>query len=137
MRILNVRVLPGPNVYISKPVLVALFDLEGLTERESNQFPGFVDRLLAALPGLRDHHCAKGKPGGFVERLHGGTYFGHIVEHTALELCGLAGAPAFFGRTVYAGAPGRYDIIMEYRNELAAEYLLRTAASFIDALARR
>src|SRR5437764_7402456 len=107
MRIEHIRALPGPNIYIYRPVLRARIELEDLTEKETNQFPGFVERLLACVPGLRTRHCAKGAPGGFVERLNGGTYFGHTVEHVAIELCHLAGAGANFGRTVYADAPGR------------------------------
>lgn len=63
MKILDVRFIPGPNIYVSKPILVARVDLEELTERESNEFPGFVDRLIEHLPGVTDHHCAKGMPG--------------------------------------------------------------------------
>src|SRR5207237_397655 len=82
----HIRPLPGPNIYLDRPVLRARIELEDLTERESHQFPGFVNRLLARVPGLRGHHCAKGEPGGFVERLYGGTYFSLTVEHVALEL---------------------------------------------------
>src|SRR4051812_3501375 len=132
MRIETIRALPGPNIYVDRPVLRARIELEDLTEKESNEIPGFVERLLARVPGLRNHHCAKGEPGGFVERLHGGTYFGHTVEHVALELSHAVGVGANFGRTVYAGAPGRYDIIMEYRNEAAARFLLRVAMGLVD-----
>ena len=83
MRIEMVRALPGPNVYLHRPVLHARIDLEGLAETESVEFAGFNDRLLALLPGLREHHCGLERPGGFVERLRGGTYFGHVVEHVA------------------------------------------------------
>ena len=34
-------------------------------------------------PGLAEHHCAAGAPGGFVSRMRGGTYFGHVTEHVA------------------------------------------------------
>src|SRR3954470_9365035 len=105
MRIENIRALPGPNIYVDRPALITRIELEDLTEKESYEVPGFVGRLLALLPGLHDHHCAKGAPGGFIERLHGGTYFGHTVEHVALELTEAAGAPAHFGKTLYAGAP--------------------------------
>src|SRR5947209_9315703 len=122
MRIEFIRALPGPNIYVYRPVLQVRIELEELTEKESIDFPGFVERLLARLPGLHDHHCAKGAPGGFIEPLHGGTYFGHTVEHVALELSHLAGVAVNFGRTVYAGAPGRYDILTEYGNEPVAGY---------------
>jgi cyanophycin synthetase len=136
MKLGSVRALPGPNVYVSRPVLQARIELEDLTEKETTDFPGFSERLLAQLPGLREHHCAKGAPGGFVERLRGGTYFGHVVEHVTLELGGLVGAAGNFGRTVYAGAAGRYDMIMEYRNEPAMRFLLPVAVALVEALLR-
>ena len=42
-----------------------------------------------------------------------GTYFGHVTEHVALELSGLAGRDVHLGRTMWAGADGRYDVMME------------------------
>ncbi|WP_200207836.1 cyanophycin synthetase [Micromonospora coerulea] len=113
MRILSVRRLRGPNVYLDRPVQVARVALGDLTERESNHFAGFPDRILDAFPGLADHHCAAGEPGGFVTRLHGGTYFGHVVEHVAIEMSHLIGRPVSFGRTVYAGEAGLYDVLIE------------------------
>src|SRR5690348_14855673 len=100
MKIRSIRTLAGPNVYSRHPVLVMKLDLEELAGRESFEIPGFVDRLLAFLPGLGEHHCALGRPGGFVERLRGGTYFGHTVEHVALELSSLAGMEMTRGKTV-------------------------------------
>ena len=101
MRIETIRTLAGPNVYSHRPVLLMRLDLEDLYERESYEPSGFVERLLTLLPGLREHHCSKGYAGGFVERLHEGTYFGHTVEHVTLELAGLAGCSATHGKTRY------------------------------------
>jgi cyanophycin synthetase len=42
-----------------------------------------------------------------------GTYFGHVVEHVALELSALAGRDVHLGRTMWAGADGRYDVMTE------------------------
>ncbi|GMA50542.1 hypothetical protein GCM10025857_18990 [Alicyclobacillus contaminans] len=134
MKILSVRHVEGPNVYIRKPVLIARIDLEELAERESYEFPGFVDHLLRTLPGLRDHHCAKGEPGGFVERLYGGTYFGHIVEHVAIELAHCSGLSVHFGKTVYAGGVGLYDVVMECQVYPAQAWLLEQAMLWVDRL---
>ncbi|MBX6395785.1 MAG: ATP-grasp domain-containing protein, partial [Alicyclobacillaceae bacterium] len=134
MKILDVRFIPGPNIYVAKPVLVARVDLQDLTERESNEFPGFIERLTECLPGLVNHHCAKGAPGGFVERLQEGTYFGHIVEHVTLELTDRIEAPAYFGKTLYAGRPGLYDVVMECHAPEAMTHLLRTAVDLVRAL---
>lgn len=134
MKIGEIRALPGPNIYNHKPVLLMKLYLEELTEKESYEIPGFIDRLLSLLPGVHDHHCAKGRPGGFIERLYGGTYFGHIVEHVALELTELAGIPAFYGKTLYAGGPGIYDVVVEFKAEQGTRYLLKTAVQLVDAL---
>jgi cyanophycin synthetase len=133
MKIEGIRTLSGPNVWLHRPVLVMLLDLEALTERESRELPGFNERLLEALPGIHEHHCAKGRPGGFVERLRDGTYFGHIVEHVALELSEAAGIPVNFGKARYAGRPGLYNVIVEYKSEAGMRYLLRAAVELIEA----
>src|SRR3954452_1726708 len=86
IRIESIRTITGPNVISHNPVLVMRLDLEDLTGKESYELPGFVDRLIAALPGIHEHVCGRGHAGGFIERLREGTYFGHIVEHVALEL---------------------------------------------------
>jgi cyanophycin synthetase len=136
MRIENIRTLSGPNVYSHRPVLIMRLDLEGLTDKESLAVAGFNERLVALLPGLNEHHCAQGRPGGFVERLQTGTYFAHITEHVALELSEPAGIPAYFGKARYAGAPGRYNIVVEYKSEEGMRYLLRTAGELVEALVR-
>ncbi|HEY0001629.1 MAG TPA: cyanophycin synthetase, partial [Actinoplanes sp.] len=113
MKIETVRRLRGPNVYLSRPAMVARMRLDELTGRETSEVTGFAERLLRALPGLAEHHCAAGAPGGFVSRLRGGTYFGHVTEHVCIELSLLIGREISFGRTVSAGEPGRYDVIIE------------------------
>jgi len=65
VRLINLRRLNGPNIYTSRPVTVARLDLEELTGQETTGAEGFAARLLALLPGLADHHCAAGEPGGF------------------------------------------------------------------------
>ncbi len=113
MKIENLRRLRGPNVYLSRPALVARLRLDELAGRETCDSTGFAERLLRALPGLTEHHCSAGAPGGFVSRLRGGTYFGHVTEHVCIELSQLIGRDVSFGRTVYTGDPGRYDLIIE------------------------
>ena len=113
MKIEFLRRLRGPNVYLSRPAVVARIQLAELAGRETCDVPGFTERLLRALPGLAEHHCAAGAPGGFVSRLRGGTYFGHVTEHVCIELSQLIGRDVNFGRTVATGEPGVYDVILE------------------------
>jgi cyanophycin synthetase len=136
MRIEGIRTIAGPNVWTHKPVLVMRLNLEELAGRESNEFGDFNERLLARLPGAREHHCALGRPGGFVERLEEGTYFGHIVEHVALELSEGAGIPVNMGKTRQADEPGIYNVIVEYRAEEGMRYLLGVAVELVEALLR-
>lgn len=134
MRIGGIQAMRGPNIFNHKPVLLMKLYLEELTEKESYEVPGFIDRLQSLLPGVHDHHCAMGRPGGFIERLYGGTYFAHIVEHVALELTELAGIPAYYGKTLYANARGLYDVVVEYKAEQATRYLLQRAVELVQTL---
>ncbi|HEX2319498.1 MAG TPA: cyanophycin synthetase [Streptosporangiaceae bacterium] len=113
MRLEHMRHLGGPNIFGTKPVSLARIELDELTCKETTDLPGFAERLLELLPGLREHHCAAGRPGGFIDAMSHGTYFGHVAEHVALELSGLAGRDVHLGRTMWAGADGRYDLMME------------------------
>src|SRR3954471_19854909 len=114
MGIDQIRDISRPNVYRHDPVLVMTLDLEDLTEKESYEISGFTDRLLAALPGIQEHYCGLGRPGGFVERLRGGTWFGHIVEHVALELTDAVGISVNRGKTVSADEPGKFLVAVTY-----------------------
>ncbi|HEX4923888.1 MAG TPA: cyanophycin synthetase [Bdellovibrionales bacterium] len=134
MKIIRFRTLSGPNIYHHKPVIVMRLDLQGLYKRESNEFPDFVNRLLDMFPGLRQHHCAAGKPGGFITRLDEGTYFGHIVEHVALEMTERVGIPVNFGKTLSTDVPGCYDLIVRYESEDAMKELLKLAVEVVEGL---
>jgi cyanophycin synthetase len=136
MQIESIRTLAGPNVYSHRPVLLMRLDLGDLDGKETIEFRGFNDRLLSCVPGLNDHHCSKGRPGGFVERLGEGTFFGHVVEHVALELAALAEVGANHGKTRFAGEPRLYNIAIEYKAEAASKYLLDAAVRLVTAVLR-
>jgi len=140
MKILSIRRLRGPNVHLSRPAIVARVRLDELTGRETSDVAGFPERILRALPGLAEHHCAAGSPGGFVSRMRGGTYFGHVTEHVTIELSQRIGRDVSFGRTVAAGEPGLYDLILECPGDEAPdstlpEELLETAAELVASVA--
>src|SRR3954465_7218944 len=116
MRILSTRALNGPNVYHDEPVLVTMLDLESLANTDTSHHPAFITRLIDKLPGVKAHHCGLGYEGGFVERLYGGTYFGHVVEHVALELSDSAGIPVNYGQTRQVG-PTVYRVVVRSGSE--------------------
>jgi cyanophycin synthetase len=134
MRIESIRALSGPNIYSHEPVLVMRLDLEKLAGRESREFDGFNERLTELLPGLREHYCAKGRPGGFIERLSEGTFFGHIVEHVALELTELVGVGTFHGKTRKSEVPGIYNVVVAYKAEHGTRFLCELAVELVEAL---
>jgi len=117
MRIVSRSVYMGPSVYALFPVIRLVLDLEELEEWPSGRLgPGFTDRLLEALPGLHQHGCSFGEPGGFVRRLteDDGTWMGHILEHVAIELQNVAASRVTFGKTRGTGEPGHYDVVFQY-----------------------
>ena len=117
MRILSTSVYLGPSLYAHFPVIRFTIDLGPLEEWPTARLgPEFTDRLLEALPGLREHGCSYGEPGGFVRRLTEGegTWLGHVLEHVAIEIQNAAGVRVTFGKTRSNGIHGQYDVVYEY-----------------------
>ncbi len=118
MKILDRVVYVGPNLYAHFPVIRLDVDLGILEDWPSARIgAGFTDRLLLALPGLMQHGCSYGEPGGFVRRLTEGegTWMGHILEHVAIELQNVAGHPLTFGKTRSLGPRGKYWVVYQYQ----------------------
>lgn len=133
MKILSVRTLKGPNLYSYRPVLKVRLDLGGYESIASNAFGGVVDKLLAWLPGLAEHQCSYGLPGGFVMRLREGTYGAHIFEHIILELQTLAGCDIRFGKARWSGKKAIYDVVVGYRSEPLAREAAQAALDILLA----
>ncbi len=143
MRILERSVFVGPSLYAHFPVIRLTLDLGALEQWPTSRLgASFVDALLTALPGLREHGCSYGEPGGFVRRMteDEGTWLGHVLEHVAIEVQNAAGIPVTFGKTRGAGPEGVYHVVYEYeqRDEglEAGELALRLVASLLPAEAR-
>ena len=69
IRLLETLVLNGPNYWSYRPCVWMRIDLGEFREKPSNQLDGFPRQLAEMLPGLREHHCSEGAPGGFLKRL--------------------------------------------------------------------
>jgi cyanophycin synthetase len=111
-----------------------LVDLGSLEEWPSNTLKGFNQALLEHLPGLREHSCSLGRPGGFLERLQDGTWLGHVAEHVALELQRESGASIPRGKTRSAGEPGRYNVTFGYADEQVGLAAGKLAVRFVNYL---
>lgn len=94
---------------------------------------GFTEALVDAMPGLREHRCSIGEPGGFIIRLRDGTYAPHIVEHIALELQTMIGHDVGFGKTRGGDVPGEYTLVFEHLHERVG---LRAAALALEVVQR-
>jgi cyanophycin synthetase len=117
MKITATSVYVGPNIYALFPVIRHTLDLGVLEDWPTGRLGApFVDALLDRLPGLTEHGCSYGEPGGFLRRLREeeGTWLGHVMEHVAIELQNMAGAQVSFGKTRTAGTPGHYHMVYEY-----------------------
>ncbi|HEY8867855.1 MAG TPA: cyanophycin synthetase [Candidatus Limnocylindrales bacterium] len=134
LRILETRVLRGPNYWAREQVIRLLVDLGSLERYPSNTIPGFVDTLVALMPTLEDHACSLGRRGGFITRLRDGTWAGHVAEHIALELQNLAGTDVRHGKTRAAGPSGQYNVIYEYREEAVGMEAGRMAVALVNNL---
>ena len=117
MKLLETSVYLGPNVYALFPVIRFTLDLQELEHWPTMKLgAGFVDALVAALPGLAEHGCSYGESGGFIRRMteDEGTWIGHVLEHCAIEVQNVAGAKVTFGKTRDAGSPGLYHVVYQY-----------------------
>ena len=136
IQILRVNYLRGPNIWTYRPIIEALIDLGEMEDHPSNSIEGFNDRVNACLPGLVEHHCGVGHRGGFLTRLVGGTWMGHIIEHVSIELQLLAGARAEFGKAREISKRGVYKVVFRTEHEAlgrasftAAHRLVMSAAN--------
>ncbi|MCB2137015.1 MAG: acetate--CoA ligase family protein, partial [Rhodobacteraceae bacterium] len=118
MKIVSTNVFVGPNVWAGFPVIRHVVDLGVLEDWPSARIgEAWIEALVEALPGLREHGCSYREPGGFIRRLRegDGTWLGHVAEHVALEIQGVAGSEVTFGRTRGTGVHGQYNLVYEYR----------------------
>jgi cyanophycin synthetase len=139
MRILERSVFVGPSLYAHFPVIRLELDLSELEQWPTGRLgAGFVDGLVAALPGLAEHGCSYRQAGGFIRRMRegDGTWLGHVLEHVAIELQNVAGEDVTFGKTRSVDdKPGVYSVVYEYAQKeegiAAGELALRLLSSLL------
>ena len=120
MKILATNVYVGPSLYAHFRVIRHQVDIGILEEWPSVRLGAeFIDTLVDALPGLSNHGCSYGEPGGFLRRMREdeGTWMAHIWEHAAIELQNMAGSGVSFGKTRSMGPPGHYNMVFQYKQK--------------------
>ena len=135
LSIIETRVYRGANIWSYDRAIHLVVDLGVLEKYPTNTLPGFTDHLVAMLPGLREHSCSRGKRGGFVERLHEGTWLGHVAEHCALALQQVVGHDVRRGKTRQVkGREGVYNVIFGYADEQVGLAAGRLAVRLVNHL---
>ena len=135
MKILESRFFEGRNIWCPRPVFRARLFLSLREQVPTSEITGFNETLTALLPGLAEHTCSRGYPGGFLERLRvRDTYLGHVVEHVALEFQFAAGFPVSYGKTLGGNVPGTWDLIISCRTAELGATALETAVELVSAV---
>ncbi|MEY4604833.1 MAG: cyanophycin synthetase, partial [Bacteroidota bacterium] len=136
MKIREINAMRGPNYWSVRrhKLIVMVLDLEEMEDRPSNLIPGFKDRLEKMFPGMYEHRCSVGEPGGFFQRVEEGTWMGHIIEHIALEIQSLAGMEVGFGRTRSYGEKGVYNVVFAYIEEEVGKFAAKESVKICQAL---
>jgi cyanophycin synthetase len=135
MQICKLNRLVGPNIWANYPVIEAWVDLGRYEDFPSNTLPGFNDKLMAWLPTMIEHRCGVGERGGFFQRLVGGTWLGHVLEHVTLEIQSLAHQPVGFGRARETAERGVYKVAIEVEDFRFGEACIHVAHDLIMAAA--
>lgn len=135
MRVLERAVYRGPHLYSARPMIRFRLDLGALEHWPTDRLPGFAAELTQTLPGLKNHGCSYGEPGGFLKRMDEGTWLGHVIEHVAIELQARAGAAVTRGKTrSVKHRPGVYDILFCYSDERSGLAAARAAITLVAGL---
>ncbi len=134
IEIIELRALRGPNRHTRHSAIFMVLDIKAYERRPSDTIDGFSERLLTLIPTLQEHGCSVGKPGGFIQRLHQGTWAGHIIEHIAIELQCLAGMEVGYGKTLDTSKKGVYIVVFRYLVESAGLKAAQAAVSLFEAI---
>jgi cyanophycin synthetase len=136
MKIREINAMRGPNYWSVRrhKLIVMVLDLQEMEHKPTNSIPGFRERLQAMFPGMYEHRCSVGCPGGFFQRVDEGTWMGHVIEHIALEIQSLAGMEVGFGRTRTYGEDGVYFVVFDYIEEKVGRYAAESAVRIAKAL---
>lgn len=136
MEIRSINAMRGPNYWSIRrhKLIVMVLDLQEMEERPTNKIEGFSERLKEMFPGMYEHRCSVGEPGGFFQRVEEGTWMGHVIEHIALEIQTLAGMDVGFGRTRGYGEKGVYNVVFSYMEESVGRYAAKASVRMCEAL---
>lgn len=135
MKIVDVNIFEGKNIYSHKKCIRMELDLEGYCETPSNKIEGFNTRLVKLLPELKKHRCGIDEDRGFLKRLNEGTYLAHITEHSIIALQNMIGIDVAYGKAREIEGD-RYYIIYQYEYKNTALEAGRLAVDIVNCLVK-
>ncbi|MGL4774441.1 MAG: cyanophycin synthetase [Clostridium sp.] len=133
MKIIREKIYEGRNIYSHKKCIRLDVDLEGYCETPSKDIENFNNGLVELLPELYSHRCGVDEEGGFVKRLHEGTYLAHICEHIIICLQNKVGIEVCYGKAREITGDFYY-IIYQYEYERVGLECGRLAVEIINSL---
>lgn len=136
MKILDIKVFKGKNIYSLKKCIRIDVDLEGYAEVPSKDIEDFNFNIVSMIPELKTHRCGIDEDGGFVKRLKEGTYLAHICEHMTIAIQNKLGIDISYGKAREIEGD-RYYIIVQYIYENVALEVIRLAVDIINSLIKK
>jgi cyanophycin synthetase len=135
MKIIDVNIFEGRNIYSHKKCIRMDLNLEGYCETPSNKIEGFNNRLVKLLPELKNHRCGIDEERGFWKRLEEGTYLAHICEHSIIALQNMVGIEVAYGKAREIEGD-IYYIIFQYEYKNTALEAANIAIDIINRLTK-
>jgi cyanophycin synthetase len=135
MKIIDVNIFEGRNIYSHKKCIRMDLNLEGYCETPSNKIEGFNNRLVKLLPELKNHRCGIDEESGFWKRLVEGTYLAHICEHSIIALQNMIGIEVAYGKAREIEGD-KYYIIFQYEYKNTALEAANIAIDIINMLTK-
>lgn len=133
MKIDEVRVFEGRNIYSHRKCIKMCVDLEGYRDIPTKDIEGFNENLLKSIPQLFEHRCGIDEDCGFQKRLREGTYLAHVCEHIIIAIQNILGIDAAYGKSREIKG-NKYYIIYEYGYKNTGIEAGKIAVEFINSL---
>ena len=134
LRIVETRILRGPNYWAREPVVRMLVDLGVLEDSPATRSRASPTPSSTSCPASRTTPAASAGAAASSPGSREGTWAGHIAEHIALELQNLAGTDVRHGKTRSTGEHGRYNVIYEFREESVGIEAGKIAVALVNHL---
>lgn len=132
MKIDDLRVFEGRNIYSHKKCIKMYVNLEGYSEIPTKDIKNFNEKLLKTIPELNKHRCGIDEEHGFRKRLYEGTYMAHVCEHIIIAIQNMLGIDVAYGKSREI-ENDRYYIIYEYNYKNTAIETGKVAVKLINS----